>query len=769
MHYAHTRKNQPQDNWHPLLTHLQGVAALAADFAAPFGGECCANLAGLVHDAGKFSPAFQQYLIDSQAGKTAAKGGDHAICGAALLRNEPLFHKTFQGVANLLAYVVAGHHAGLPDGGPLAGSNSSLRARLAALQRRTDAESWKGHVTLPDPTGASPLPPWLRQTPPELQGFALAFFTRMIFSCIVDADFLHTEGFCQPQLALQREGRPTLERLVMPFAHHRRALRERARRCAQTPSTLNLWREHVAAYCRAAANLEPGFFALTVPTGGGKTLASLAFALRHAERHSLRRIIYVAPFTSILEQNARVFRQIFGDDAVLEHHCNYTPSESSSTRSENETTQEATESIRYRLGTQNWDAPVIATTAVQFFESLFANRPSRCRKLHNMAQSVVIIDEAQSLPVHLLAPTLRALRELVRGYGVSIVLCTATQPALDAQTLPRLGFQAGDVREIIPLTEQKALFTAFRRTEVRFVGTRTEHEIATLMTSQTQSLCIVNTRDEARRLYDTLDCPACEKFHLSARMYPRHRRRVLQLVKARLRHGKPCRVVSTQLIEAGVDIDFPFVLRAMAGLDAIAQAAGRCNREGRLANPGQVLVFVPEHGLPKAPEWSRRAAIAQMIAETYPDVLHPDAQNAFFHELYNLEKDYLDTPNILHALHVDGRNGINADLMDYPFRRVAAAYSLINSPMVPVIIECRTAVPLVHALEHGEPTREIYRTLQAYTVQIYSWELAEFERRGVIRLVRGALHVLSGGTGYHPHTGLSAQAPCTRHPQDDIF
>lgn len=292
----------------------------------------------------------------------------------------------------------------------------------------------------------------------------------------------------------------------------------------------------------------------------------MAFALDHAVTHNLSRVIYAIPFTSIIEQNAKIFQDILGRDEVLEHHCNF---------KESDDLEDVAYNSRRGLATENWDAPVVVTTNVQFFESLFHNKPSRCRKLHNIARSVIILDEAQAIPTEYMEPCLAALRELVEHYGCTIVLCTATQPALDDKSSLRMALPK--IEEIVD--DSKHLYEALQRTTVSFVGKLTDDELAVRLEEENQVLSIVSTKPQARALFELLQGHD-GVFHLSTNMYPQHRRRVLDEIRTRLKQNKTCRVISTSLVEAGVDLDFPVVYRAMAGLDSIAQAAGRCNREG---------------------------------------------------------------------------------------------------------------------------------------------------------------------------------------------
>ena len=565
---AHVRHDKDGDWYtHSLEEHLAGVAEQTARFAAPLDATQWGDLAGRWHDLGKFNAEFQNY-IRRESGyereQAHLEGGqgrvDHSTAGA--------IHaiETLDLRGRILAYLIAGHHAGLPDWEKLEeGTGGSLRERLQNRQ-------WL------DKTLAADIPPeLLRAEMPQLDipgkkaGFAL--WVRMLFSCLVDADFLDTEAFMDGERTGLRGGYPDLDALRTQFDRHMDSLMKGA---PDTP--VNHLRADILRQCRERAADTPGFFSLTVPTGGGKTLSGMAFALDHAIAHGKRRIVHVIPYTSIIEQTADIFRRIFGE-AVIEHHSSLDPDR---------------ETARSRLAAENWDASVIVTTNVQFFESLFAARTSRCRKLHNLVDSVVVLDEAQLLPPAFLQPILDALNLLVEHYGVTVVLSTATQPALESRDRrpgekPLRGID--NVTEII--NDPDALYAALERVQVRRPDDlntgRNWPAIADDIARHDSVLAIVNTRRQARELHALLPEGT---IHLSALMCGQHRSDIIADIKRRLADGKPVRVVSTQLVEAGVDLDFPVVYRALAGLDSIAQAAGRCNREGRLER-GEVVVFVP--------------------------------------------------------------------------------------------------------------------------------------------------------------------------------
>ena len=482
-----------------------------------------------------------------------------------------------------LSHQIAGHHAGLSDW-------EKLDTRLGAEYRIADYNGWD-QVAPPLPASLAPTTRFQEQ---DEIGFTRAFLIRMLFSCLVDADFLETERFYSEakREAIERGGHLGLEALRDRLRLHMADMTAEARR--RNPGQLNSLRAEVLSRAVSRAEDRPGLFTLTVPTGGGKTLASLSFALEHAVRHARSRVIYVVPYTSIIEQTAEVFRAALAtDDDILEHHSSFDWERANDGR---ESDDEGADGLKkLRLAAESWDAPIVVTTAVQFFESLFASRVARCRKLHNLAKSVIIIDEAQMMPLKLLLPSIAALKELQANYGATIVLCTATQPALRTVDGFRGGFAIDGARELAP--EPERLYAALKRFEIEWRAEAvSDEEIAERFAERRQMLVIVNTRAHAKALFANINDME-GAFHLSTLMCPLHRRTTLAEIKRRLKEGKPVRLVSTSLIEAGVDIDFPEVWRAATGLDAIIQAGGRCNREG---GPilGRVVGF--------APRWSRQ-------------------------------------------------------------------------------------------------------------------------------------------------------------------
>jgi CRISPR-associated endonuclease/helicase Cas3 len=523
-------------------------------------------------------------------------------------------------------------------------------------------------------------------------GFQLSFFARMIYSCLVDSDFLDTEKFMDPDKAVWRSGYPSLKTMENSLDTMLKKLKQ-----ADVSKAINVERSYVLECCLDAAKRIPGLFSLTVPTGGGKTLSSMAFALKHALKHNLKRIIYVIPYTSIIEQNAEVFRNVFGDDAVLEHHSNYESQ-----------MKEGEEFCRHNLTAENWDAPLIVTTNVQFFESLHANRSSRCRRIHNIAKSVVILDEAQMLPASFLRPCMESIRELVSSYGVSIILCTATQPALSTTETFRDGLD--NVQEII--SDRARLYKSLNRVHIHKIGAISNVDLSVRLLKEKQVLCIVNTRKHARLIFER--CRESEGFyHLSASMCSAHRATVFGKIRSILADGKPCRVISTQLIEAGVDIDLPTVYRAASGIDSIAQAAGRCNREDMLPQKGNVYIFSPEDGQP--PGYLRHSAeIAEGILRKHHDPLSMEAVNDYFEELYWRKGEMLDEYGILNLLNEDFAR------LNFPFREIADKFKLIKDGMEPIIIPWNEdAQDIISNLRYAEYPSKYAREAQRYTVQMY--------------------------------------------------
>lgn len=735
MHYAHSTSDVDRSNWHPLAEHLNSVASLSAQFARPFGAEPLAYAAGLLHDVGKYTQEFQDRLAG------AAVRVDHSTRGGMIAVER------FGHLGRLLAYVIAGHHAGLANG-EVGEERTSLRERLRGRGLPELIDSWRSEITVPQRL----VSPKLQPHSPDRGGFQFAFLARMLFSCLVDADFLDTEAFFDRIEGRPRSARatatPDLSALLARLNSHLAKFRP--------DSEVNQVRAEVLAHVRDQSVNEPGLFSLTVPTGGGKTLTSLAFALDHAIRHGLRRVIFVIPFTSVAEQNAAEFRKALGSlghGAVLEHHSAYEEAKPPAHEPDRYQARE-----KLRLAMENWDVPIIVTTAVQFFESLFAARPSQCRKLHNIAGSVVILDEAQTLPLKLLRPAVAAIDELARNYRSSIVLCTATQPALNAPDF-RGGLEK--VRELAPNPPE--LFRKLERVRVRHIGTLDDEALAAQLREFDQVLCIVNNRRHARTLYQSLaDVPGAR--HLTTLMCARHRSRVLAEVRVRLKAGAPCRLVSTSLIEAGVDISLPTVYRAEAGLDSVAQAAGRCNRNGeRAAELSEVRVFATANSDWAPPPELRQFAQAAKEVMRQPqfrdDPLSPPAIEAYFRLLYWQKGDKeLDAENLLGLCAVSRIDSL-------PLETLAAKFRMIDTVQMPVIVPFDDdARDYLRSLRHVDKSGGLARKLQPYLVQLPRNGFDALRKAGAIQPVApekwGEQFIeLVNEDLYDPHFGLSWDDP----------
>ncbi|MBN1227936.1 MAG: CRISPR-associated helicase Cas3' [Deltaproteobacteria bacterium] len=720
-YYAHSLEGKSLSKWQPLEEHLHNVAVMAQSFASGFSAGEWGYLAGLWHDLGKYSKDFQRYLggpegddahIETKPGRV-----DHSTAGAQHA------YSILKDKGKLLAYTIAGHHAGLLDG---LSNDSCLTKRFK--KQIPDYFSYPSQIlsitTLHDP-------PMVLDK--NRFAFQLSFFVRMLFSCLVDADFLDTEAFMDSTKASWRQGYPTLYELDQKLTI---ALEKLVANAPDLP--INKKRTNILKHCLAAAPYPQGLFSLTVPTGGGKTLSSLAFAMKHALKYGLERIIYVIPYTSIIEQNAEVFRKILGKEAVLEHHSNFEPKE---------------EDHRSRLAAENWDAPLIVTTNVQFFESLFRCRTSKCRKIHNIANSVVILDEAQMLPAPLLIPCIEVLRELSSTYKTTIVLCTATQPALSTTDNFKQGLD--HVREIIP--HPPSLYSDFKRVQTKFLQQISDDELAKRLKTYKQVLCIVNTRKHARLLFEKIRGQD-GRYHLSALMCPAHRTKKLMQIKEALAKGLACRVVSTQLVEAGVDIDFPVVFRSAAGIDSIAQAAGRCNREGKLSEDGQVYIFLPETGLPPG-HFRQTAETAEAVIRHHADPLSLDAVEEYFRTFYWRKGQGLDEYHILNDLDEGKRKG------DFPFSVVDKKFKIIKDHMEPIIIPWKRekndidAEKIIQCLRYSDFPAKFVRQAQRFTIQVPPRVLSALVHSGSVECLHDQYYMLINMDLYREDLGLCPEDP----------
>ena len=720
-----------------LCDHLTGVADLAGRFAAAFGEEAMGRLLGLYHDIGKYSREFQAYMRADEEEKKRRKGRiDHSTAGTqeiVRLRqsvDDEQSRRLGKGMAHVMAFCIAGHHGGIPNQGTSA--NTAEEGTLLGRLKRRNLPDYHAYHEADLPQTLPPSSLLLAQA--ARAPLSAMLYTRMLFSCLVDADFLDTEDFMSAG-NVEREGFASLETLLErlqksleeKFLQPKTEKEKRKRQLPINEKRSALLAESIAAGKEAKGNL----YRLTVPTGGGKTISSLAFALHYAAhaKKKRRRIIYVIPYTSIIEQNAAVFRELLGKDSVVEHHQNVDYDD-----------VQDTDMNRKRLATENWDAPVIVTTNVQFFESLFSNRPSKCRKLHNLAESIVIFDEAQMIPMDYLRPSLAAIEALVRHYACTAVLCTATQPPLGQ-------FFSDDMQplEICPALMENAAF--FRRTKIELrEETMTEEELAEELAAHEQVLCIVNVKKTAQSVFDLLREDE-GTYHLSTNLYPVHREQVLAEIRARLKDGKPCRVISTSLVEAGVDLDFPCVYREINGLDSIVQAAGRCNREGRrTAEESVVHVF----SLEKLARNAQLAArLTKLVAREYgDDMANPLAIQRYFEELYDVSGPVrLDKEEIMDKIE------------EWAFADVAEKFRFIADKTKAVLVpRTEEARHLLGRIEQGERSRSLMRMAGRYMVQVYAGKpTALFDRlaaQGKIRILDETVAVLDDVSWYDAQKGL---------------
>lgn len=741
-HYIAHAKQKDDGGWdapHSLEDHLRSVAELSAGSAASFNSEGWAALAGLWHDLGKYREPFQKYIRD-QTGYDRENAHveqgtgrvTHSTAGAihAVERLGPVY-------GHIIAYLIAGHHAGLPD---WLGGRGGLSFRLKESETEY-LESLSQSIPANILNGEIPKIPEVAR-----DSNAISLWMRLLFSCLVDADFLDTEQYMSPDKAAKRVADLGMAAVSNAYFRHMENFRSAAE---ATP--LNKIRESIFDSCVAAAKLEPGIFSLTVPTGGGKTLSSLAFALRHAEHFGKNRIVYAIPFTSIIEQNAKVFRDILGEDAVLEHHSNLDGAPSA-------------ETSRSRLASENWHAPLIVTTNVQLFESIFASRTSRCRKLHNLVNSVIVLDEAQQLPRDFHKPITQVMRQMSDYFGVTWILCTATQPELGEQkdAFGRTEQEGlGTIREIVPAPDELA--TTLQRVKVKMPSTNAEpttwETLSALVSDEPCALVIVNTRNNARGLFSRLPDDGAN-VHLSASMCAEHRSAVILQIRQRLEarrkgDGRPLRVVSTQLIEAGVDVDFPVVYRAMAGLDSIAQAAGRCNREGRLEGYGRVEVFLPEKAAP--PGFLRQGeqtTLALLKAGMLENPLSPSSIQYYFSELNR--KGKRDKHRICDLLKAEQTSD---SAIDISFREAAKQFRLIDDNGIGVVVPYRPEAldesPIytwLEALDSDSSAKWVYRKLQRYTVTLPESFAKKLEAAGALYVKAGQFVVEE--SHYHELWGI---------------
>ncbi len=709
MFIAHKRDDDTEQS---LLAHLNSTAGYAGRFALAFGESDCAKVIALAHDIGKYS-------VDSQKrirGKNIEV--DHSTAGSRVLANN---QTCLLGL--LSAYCVMGHHGGLPDGGSKSQHQSFPGTFYYRLTDSNipDYSSYSNEielVLLKQPKSWNPGKNILN----ENVGFSLSFFTRMLFSCLVDADWLDTEVFMS-NASVKRRHFESINMLCNKLSEHLKGLDNPKKKIDKKRTAL-------CDDCIKAAKSKRGLFSITAPTGSGKTKASLAFALNHADENNMDHVIYVVPYNTIIEQNAKVFEDILGASNVVQHHNNI----------------EYDDQDPRRFAMENWDAPIIVTSSVQFFESLFANKPGKCRKLHNIANSVIVFDEAQMLPVPCLIPCVAAIGELVVNCNCSAVLTTATQSSLDEYFLPLT------IKEINSAPKQ--MYEDFRRVTYMIEDKPfSDEHLVSELSSYDQVLCVVNTRKKAQEIAFQIN----NAYHLSTTMYPAHRAEILKEIREKLKNGKPCRVISTSLIEAGVDVDFPTIYREKAGLDSIIQAAGRCNREGENSPQASVAhVFTFESADPPAIIQQNIAAF-EHARQNHPDIASLQAIECYFKQLrYIIGQEGLDRKNTVQQFNDGMRNAFS-----FPFRTVAEQFHLIDSDKRTIVVENDSSQTLCNLLRHGKPNRSELRQIQQFSINIYPRDFESLCQCGQIEVLDNDVAIINErfydgkfGVSLKPNSGM---------------
>ncbi|MBC3888183.1 CRISPR-associated helicase Cas3' [Acetobacterium paludosum] len=704
-----------EENSQELITHLKNVSNYAEKFAMSFDAGEMGALLGLVHDLGKYQINFQ----DRIRGRSKVKV-DHATLGAKVLA------ESWKEMGWLHGMVVAGHHTGLKDSG--CGSNmgdNTYSSRINNYQGQ-DTE-YSNEINIP-----SDFKPKMINCDNETMSFAFATYFKMLFSCLVDADWTDTEEYITD---ISRDSLPyTIQELDKKLI---------SGIPANNGSFINNIRAEILKDCQEASQREQGLFTLTVPTGGGKTLSSLSFALQHALKHNLKRIIYVIPYTSIIEQNADVIANILGKEFVLEHHSQV--DETKGILGEDDIEEDIKKRIKW--ASENWDIPIILTTNVQFFESFFSNKPSKARKLHNIAESVVIFDEAQMLPRELLSPSMYAISELVTNYKVTAILCSATQPAISQYKYEKL-----KISEIIGNPGELA--KKLKRVEYEVIGKKSDEDILEMFAENRKTLCIVNSRKHAYALYKLVSEDERFKniYHLSTLMHCTNRREVLKKVKERLEKNDDVILIATSLVEAGVDIDFPVVMRSIAGIDNIIQAGGRANREGKLKK-GRVLVFEPTSDAGKIPKviQSMASLTKEVIAVLGEEAFEMKGVTMYFENLYHASSsdNILDSKNILDEFEIKGNS------YRFNFETVAKKYKIIEDNTENIIINLsKESKELTEELRQHIFKRVSTRKLQQYSVSIYKNEYQKLLEENALEVLDSGFNILNNNQYYKGETGL---------------
>lgn len=705
---AHKREADGKEINQPLTEHLKNVGELCAKFAEPVGLSECGRVTGLLHDIGKYQEDFQKKIKENKNIRV-----DHSTPGA--------FEACKLGL-NMSTFCIAGHHGGLPNMGNRTDTSDDYTVCGRLKRKVGDYSFWKKEQ--PDFTANNSIEPRTEKD----NKLEIAFLTKMLYSCLVDADFLDTEAFMNDK-QIERNIGTSMEELLA-------SLNQYIKRWEKPNGRLNALRSDILNECinEGKSNKQDKLFTLTVPTGGGKTVSSLAFALNYAVENKKTRVIYVVPYTSIIEQNSQVFRNILGDKNVLEHHSNVSFDENHD------------ELNAMQLACENWDYPLIVTTAVQFFESLYSNKPSSCRKIHNIANSVVIFDEAQMLPVKYIKPCVDAMWQLTNLCNTAVVLCTATQPNLEG-FFDECSKSKARFKEISSSASKST--EAFKRVNYVCDGELDDDALSARLLEENEVLCIVNTKAHARRLFDFIGASQWH-YHLSTYMHPNHRRKVIEEIKNRLEYNKAhpenprvCRVISTSLTEAGVDMDFPTVYRAVSGIDSILQAGGRCNRESK-HDPEKSLVHIFKTD--KIPKMQRlNVEVSEMVLSKYGDKIYlPEAISFYFERLYK----YKVAENAFDEKKILENQG------NFSFEQVARDFKMIDNDTIAIYIPTEENQEDIAQLREGKCHRELFRRLQGFCVNVYKYEFDRLMESSALEVTKDGFYILADKALYDSSVGI---------------
>lgn len=711
--------------------HLNGVSKLAEEFSIPL-LRPFAKVAGEMHDIGKYAMRFQKRLNGDNVKY------EHAVCGAIEYLKSADKNDVF---APLIEYCIAGHHTGLPDGAK--GADTKEDPTLSGRLLRE--ENYKGdcdYRIYKDELAVQPLNnhDW---------GYAFAelcsikdpcklielyaFFTKYVFSCLTDADFIDTEAFCNPEAkrGLTGDFNAALEILINKLSSFKADTDVRAARARLQQQAVE------------NSNNDENIYILNMPTGSGKTLCSLEIALKKAVGSNKKRIIYVIPYTSIIEQTASEFQNMFGEVLpVLQHHSNY--------NYEQECEDKST-ADKLKRSCENWDAPLIVTTSVQFFQSFYHYKGSGLRKLHNLADSVIVFDEIHLIPTELIQPCLKAVGHITKYLNSQAVFLSATMPdysELFENYLP-------DVR-VRNLLEDKSDFKVFKKCNYKNLGKIDYESVVSKAEEYQSSLIIVNSRKAARNVYELV---SGKKYHLSTFMTPAHRTKIISEIHNCLEKGEKITVVSTSLVEAGVDFDFETVFRQLAGLDNILQSGGRCNREGKRKS-GDVYIFETDDKIND--DLKARTNITRDILSNYHDILSEEAVEDYYSRIFSFNKNDIDS-NSIAKFNISTKKFedhiVNQKPMTIPFKSYAESFEYIKADTIGIVIdngkinECHD---LIDRLKSGD--NSIKRALQKYTVSVYLYEFENILKTGIIDDFGTGVYVLTNTDYYKDDTGLIVES-----------